>query len=221
MADTQWDTAVHFGRGKHKGGGKFGFHEVTTSIRGQHYRTSVFTGALWRADKRGPDVVFREGFQLHTPGVEVSGRITSDETGISSAGTTRGAISCSGAMIGALTWAANGWLYLAHLAKHAWVAEVKWNASHLPQDTFRPALDAANRQIEYMVRDFPANRIIAGRRVDMTTSGLKFVGDPVINDSYHGRGILSRSDYAIRLFVRPGDIDLTPEMLRQLDQCVP
>lgn len=196
-----WDNSVHFGKGKLRGTGTTGFHTVNNTGTA----SSVFTGLLWRGDSRDTATIFAQGFQMHQAGIQVHGRTTSNVTGISDMGTTRGGISMSKSINGAGMWAADGdWLYMIYLEDNPWVAEIAWNAASISDQ----ALSEANRQLEFMALNVPPTAIVGGRRLSVNTAGISFNGDAVMNPAYAGTRVAALPDWAVQKFVTPGNVTI-------------
>lgn len=209
--EEQWDTAVHFGRGKQKGETFSGFH------LNQAGTMSVFTGLLWRGDSRDPTGkggLFDSGLHPHKAGVKVSGRTTSKVVGLSTShGTTRGGISMSKSITSALIWAAAGaklnrhgygWLYLVYLENEEWAAEIAWNVKDYSSQV---ALRAAKQQVEIMLRDVNADRIVGARKV---AHDMRLLQNVVLNPHYAGPDVLTlcATDWGISKFKTQGDLTI-------------
>ena len=200
-----WDTSIHFGKGKPKGSGPTGFHLKATP--GGFNKHSVFTGLLWRGDSRDPDTIFKDGFQMHKAGVEVHGRTTSNVTGVSTKGTTRGGISMSKSIGGAGMWAHDGnYIYLIYLENDEWVAEIEWNANGISKS----AVNEAKRQLEFLALQVPSTAIVAGRQVSVSGPNLSFKGVPKINAKYKGSRSVEdlKSDWAVKKMMTAGVVEV-------------
>lgn len=174
-----WDTHIRYGMGQAKGAGVTGFHPYNGG--------SAFTGLLFRGDSRDPATVFRDGFQMHRAGVNVSGRVTSNVAQVETTmGTTRGVISCTKDVNMALYWAVHnsavGYVYGIYLQNEPWAASATFNlqgtAGH----------GAAVVQQEIMLRSVPANRIFGMRVANRGTHATpnRFVGLVRTNVGYAG-----------------------------------
>jgi hypothetical protein len=206
MADDSWDTIVHFGHGKQRGAGHTGFYPKGNK--------SVFAGILWRGDSRGPEEVFKKGFTMHKAGKEVSGRVTSNVTGINmDKGTTRGGVSLSKCMVPAGVWAGaagsqlkqdHGWLYVVYIQDEAWAAEIGWNAKDYSSPAAR---NEAKWQHEIMLREVKGKWIVAARMVKCTDAITQLkraclYGPVKRNKQYKGPDVLitQKRDYSVDRF---------------------
>jgi hypothetical protein len=150
---------------------------------------------IFRADTRGPDVIFTDGFSPRMPG----------GIKITDGGQMTGGVSTSKDLGVSIRYASayDGWVYVA------WLSEGVDVLAKLAKKGKKEAFTNAMSQMEIAAKKIPGNHIIAARRCRQSGDNAEMVGDIfsntnrnvaaqeiVLGEAFLGSNVTVSKDYA-------------------------